>query len=667
MAEGDVLVSISADASDLIREAKRAQKELVDVGEAGVKAGTGVKRGLGEAEKATRAAAAEAKRLAAEERRLSADLARQQVADAKRQTAAAQAQAQAITTSARQSKAGVVQLGNQLADIGSQLSTGTSPMTILIQQGPQVANALAVMGISLSSIIGVLGPVALAVGALVYAWSEYNDELKVAEARQEAAAKAATSLQEALAKSNRVVASAQDAAAVAMGDATEAQLKQRDAVKSIIAANEEEIASRRETIRSLENQIEASKKAEAAANTRGAIKAAQEEATTREGLTRQLDNQRNQLANLTTGQDRAITTTVNLLQAVTDAEAAARAAAEADREAAEAMRRRREEAQRLFDALQQDAKYEIERQDAITAAILSANDAATSSANARLGPEDKVRAALEEQLRLLRAQQAAILATNMSAVEEAGVKEAFLNAEVEATRTAQEEIDKIREDAAKKEEARQARVAKEQARLAGQVMSTVADGLSGLADIAGDAYAEQVGIIQMLEQDLLASEQYLTEAQIEAKREQIESARKAARKQFEVEKAASLAAAIVNTAEAVTQALASGPPPGNLILAGISGAAGAVQVGTIAAQQPSFHTGLAPDEYTAKLQKGEAVLSRQGIAAANDGVSRGMGDRPIVVEMRYGHKVFDRFVQRDLQRTGTLANALRNAARGRSS
>lgn len=57
-------------------------------------------------------------------------------------------------------------------------------------------------------------------------------------------------------------------------------------------------------------------------------------------------------------------------------------------------------------------------------------------------------------------------------------------------------------------------------------------------------------------------------------------------KQFRNEQNANIANALTNTAVAVTKALSSAPPPFNLVLAGISGAAGALQIAKIRSTPP---------------------------------------------------------------------------------
>lgn len=58
-------------------------------------------------------------------------------------------------------------------------------------------------------------------------------------------------------------------------------------------------------------------------------------------------------------------------------------------------------------------------------------------------------------------------------------------------------------------------------------------------------------------------------------------------KQFKIAKALSIAEAIINTAQGVTKALASSPPPWNFVQAAAVAAAGLVQIATIKRQQPN--------------------------------------------------------------------------------
>ena len=139
--------------------------------------------------------------------------------------------------------------------------------------------------------------------------------------------------------------------------------------------------------------------------------------------------------------------------------------------------------------------------------------------------------------------------------------------------------------------------------------------------------------------------------------------RKAALSQFYAQKAVMLGQAIIAGALAVQQSLAT-PPPANYVLAAATGAAAAVEIGTIAATQPSFHRGYAPDEQQARVLKRESVLTTTATAAVgaakvgalNAGVTGGgyQGPAPIIV----GHRVFDTLIKRELASSGALSAAL---------
>jgi len=140
---------------------------------------------------------------------------------------------------------------------------------------------------------------------------------------------------------------------------------------------------------------------------------------------------------------------------------------------------------------------------------------------------------------------------------------------------------------------------------------------------------------------------------------------------FMIDKAAKLAQALTAASLATINALSTPPAP-NYIAAGLAAAGGAVQVASIAATRPSFHSGgladFAPDEASAIVRRGEAVLSPAGRAAIGDNAIRaanaGMGTgQTIVVQQVYRHRVFDSFVQDNLRTRGPLSRALGAGAR----
>jgi hypothetical protein len=162
-----------------------------------------------------------------------------------------------------------------------------------------------------------------------------------------------------------------------------------------------------------------------------------------------------------------------------------------------------------------------------------------------------------------------------------------------------------------------------------------------------------------------------TKAEKARAEEEVAEKRKQAMVAFLIDKAAKLAQALTATALATINAL-SMPPAPNYIAAGLAAAGGAVQVATIAAARPSFHSGgladFAPDEASAVVRRGEAVLSPQGrrtmgdeaIRAANAGVG---GSQTIIVQQVYRHRVFDSFVRDNLRTRGPLAQALGSGSR----
>jgi hypothetical protein len=138
---------------------------------------------------------------------------------------------------------------------------------------------------------------------------------------------------------------------------------------------------------------------------------------------------------------------------------------------------------------------------------------------------------------------------------------------------------------------------------------------------------------------------------------------------FVAMKAAAIAAAGINTALGVTQALTL-PPPADAIKAAAVVAAGAVQVAEIAAQKPSFHAGgiMYPDERNATVLPGESVLNRaataaigpQGIGAMNAGAA------PMATAvLRIGRKEAREIARTDVRANGLIpATARKEAAKG---
>lgn len=198
---------------------------------------------------------------------------------------------------------------------------------------------------------------------------------------------------------------------------------------------------------------------------------------------------------------------------------------------------------------------------------------------------------------------------------------------------------------------------------------------NGAADVV--ASYSQYKLDQQVQgyEDALAAQDALgkkaTEAEKKRAAEEVAEKRKQAMIAFLIDKAAKLAQALTATALATINAL-SMPPAPNYIAAGLAAAGGAVQVATIAAARPSFHSGgmadFSPDEASAVIRRGEAVLSPQGRRALGDDTIRaanaGMGSgQTIMVQQVYRHRVFDSFVSDNLRTRGPLARALGSGGR----
>ena len=162
-----------------------------------------------------------------------------------------------------------------------------------------------------------------------------------------------------------------------------------------------------------------------------------------------------------------------------------------------------------------------------------------------------------------------------------------------------------------------------------------------------------------------------------------EKQKQAAKTAFNVQKAANLATAVVNTALGVTQALASAPPPLSFVNAGLVGAAGAVAIAEIAGQRPpSFAVGgvMPSTGGPAILHPGEGVLSAGavdslgGVSAldALNGRSAMGGGGMVVVSWKHLRQSFAyeardaanrpgplRSIRRDGRRAGQMRRAVR--------
>lgn len=147
-----------------------------------------------------------AKAFAAAQEKLARDLVAAKVA-----ADSASGSTRGLGVSAAAASTGVTQLGYQLSDVVTQLEGGTNPLTILIQQGPQVVQAMQMGGIgvgflakgigvavaaaagltiTLTTLYGVLGPIVDVIGEVAGELTglEFEPVTEAMEAQQRAAA-----------------------------------------------------------------------------------------------------------------------------------------------------------------------------------------------------------------------------------------------------------------------------------------------------------------------------------------------------------------------------------------------------------------------------------------------------------------------------------------------
>ena len=257
--------------------------------------------------------------------------------------------------------------------------------------------------------------------------------------------------------------------------------------------------------------------------------------------------------------------------------------------------------------------------------------------------------------------RAAILATD----EQYYAERDALRAEdaAKAGETSQAEADKAAELRAADLEARKA--------IAQAGVDLALQGLDTISQASADAAQREGEQADKLQAQLVAGDSYYTDSQKAELQKRIAEHRKAAMTAFGIAKAARIAEATITTAMAVVNALNDGLSvggPAGLILGPVSaaaaGIAGGIQIAAIAAEQPSFHQGYAPDERSARVLTSEAVLSPAAtaalgsgnIAAANAGIMGGgrLASTPVV----FRHQTFRPFIKDFLTQPSALSTAL---------
>lgn len=585
---------------------------------------------------------------------------------ARAQARAAQTGAAAATTSLGATRAAAFSLQQQLLDIGTGLAGGQSPLTILAQQGPQVATALAQGGgaaatlrAALAPLAGAVGAVGTAVGVLGVAlagivavgssvarvWVDYNEESLRARERSE---ELATALDAARVRTNelahevRGLRSAADEAELQLGiltgtvdkygaEADKASAAARRNAEAGLSSIGREIVLTKQRLAQLDEQIKGANLFEIQTGRQAERQREVAALTSRlVGLERSLEEGRANLAR----QNAAIQDAAEYKREEAAAAEILRQRLEAERAAKESAA---DAARRLRD---EEAKRRREAEEAARAAAARADaegrlvDAFRSARFEAATAEEQVRLRLAETTAEIEAQiEAAGFSASAFQYGEAAKVQAALNAEAE--------IAAIRQAAAEADRERRARELAEFQREQQARVGAVGDTLGALSSLAA------------------------TYAQAEA-----EQNRTAALRAFRVSKGLAVAESLINGFQAVTNVQANWA--GRPVIAGLLTAAAvtktAAQVAAIQATKPTFDRGGlimagTGDQVQASVLPGEAILNRQAVArVGEDGVralNQGASPTPQIVVT----PVLDtgRWVRAELQRPSVLARALKPA------
>ena len=175
--------------------------------------------------------------------------------------------ADGAATSLGATRAAGANLRAQLMDTAVMLQGGMNPLTILITQGPQAAEAIAMGGgaaKTLTAALGVslpvIGAVAVGVAALAAGWLYYSSAAEKAEAATAAAAETASKAQKSWEKLRDIQKDVNDQLLVATGKATTADLALRDALQEVADEYGPRIAQEERLLKAAQNRYNAAQK-----------------------------------------------------------------------------------------------------------------------------------------------------------------------------------------------------------------------------------------------------------------------------------------------------------------------------------------------------------------------------------------------------------------------
>jgi hypothetical protein len=475
------------------------------------------------------------------------------------------------------------------------------------------------LGLSMSSTLAVLGPVAIAVAALGATYAYLSSELDAAEQKQAAAAEAATTQAEAAARWAATTQEAADAVAIA----TDASNGEAIAIRKATQAVDEGAAAVRALAVAERDRAAAASKSFGASRSdaaRAAFVAAERAQADLDALDARIDR---------TKTERDLVITAEYAKG-----RAAKETADAQIQAANAAAKRAAEEAEIAEV----ERVILEQTQTYRSALTSLQETTRAANDAQLTGADAVEAALARQIEKVNELAAAQVERGVGGTEQIlAVEAARIEAVTALEAKGAADIDAIYEAAAqRRNEEREAELVAEAAHQRMRAEAT-ASATSSLLGATSEAFAQ-------------------------AAEEQAKTNQDAAAASFAASKAAAVAQAVVNTALAISSANTL-PPPANFVAMAAAGISGATTLASIAAAPPpSFNdtpgvqvmgqrgnVSLASGDYFAAARS-PTELQRQVGASSSGG--------PTVLQVRLGHKVLDQSVARTIQEGGRLSREI---------
>lgn len=577
-----------------------------------------------------------------------------------------------------QQSAGMKNLSYQIADIGKGLASGTSPFTILTQQGDQLAMALGQLEVSLS-LVGVgLGAVAVAAGLGYGAYRQWNAE-------GELATQVSIDVGDGLDRLQPIFNNTRDATielSVAVGVLTELQgalaknsKRTFDSYNSATAETRKQLSLLKEEQASVWTQMVdiAESVAPAWTPVGYAFRGLTDDSTE---LGQRIGGLQSVMDSATEAMDINRTTTEALIKAQDEAGSATKGHATHVKSLSE-------ELDRLLASQEAEynlTKYLIAQTTEYYDHLATLTEIRKTSEAGTLDGLDEILAARAKLVSSIQSEQAALdeVATSDQARIDVAIEGARARAAVEED--TQRQIVEYQKEALDQEISDYEEFIADKRQKEEQGREDERDGIRGmeeaaaaaadsLASMFGQALDARVSYAEALQETLDEQSATMSAEKKEALEKQLAAEKSAAMKSFVVTQALSLASIVVTGGIALEKAIASAIPPKNIPAIIATGLATAANIAAVAATPPpSFRGGgeVLPDARTISAEVGEGIVTRQGMRAmggaeglrsVNAGASAAS---PTIIVNAYFDRRFILAVAAEVQKVASSAPTRRN-------